>query len=63
MTSPANQDRRDRAAFKLKRAAVLKAERMRKAGEPPDAIEAYLFGATLLADDLKHPHGTDEATE
>jgi hypothetical protein len=60
--TPADQERRDRAAFALMHNSVIKAERMRAAGRSVHDIDAYLHEATAIAEAAKKPEPVDEIT-
>jgi hypothetical protein len=62
MTTPADQDRRNKAAFSLMRHAVIRAEGMRAAGTSEHAIDAYLISATAIAEAAKSADEVDDIT-
>lgn len=62
MTTPADHERRAKAAFHLMHRAVLKAEAMRLAGKSDAEIDHFLIGSTAIAEAAKSADQVDGIT-
>jgi hypothetical protein len=62
MTTPADQERRNRAAFNLMRDAVLQVPAKRAAGASDADIDAFMIGVTAIAEAAKSADEVDEIT-